>query len=321
MVSLLGQVRLTSASVFLNLVLPASVGVLSVCLRSVPLVLFASGVLCVSFSPGGFFFLGSLSRSVLLPSGPFLVPPGSCSFCPFWLFLAVVPWFLSSVSPSFQFSVPLLLTSSVPSVGGSLSPFLVRSSSLSPCFRLRLLRSVACPVLGLPTMAELLVGSCPFSFSVCLPSAMRCFFVAFLPSGFLPSRTLFPLPLSFLFIPPGLVLPFVSALFRWTLLWLSCLPSRLVCFTIGLSFSLLVPGFSFLLFSFSLCFFLLVPSFPPFSRWSFFSCLASTRLVRILWAVTHAVSSVVLSPISLCSGVFAHHLRLLFFSFSFLDLF
>ena len=151
-------------------------------------VLFASGVLCVSFSPGGFFFLSSLSRSVLLPSGPFLVPPGSCGFRPFWLFLGVVPRFLSSVSPFFQFSVPMLLTSSPPFCWWfSLSPFLGSSSSLLPCFRLRLLRSVACPVLGLPSMA----GSCPFSFSVRLPSTMRCFLVAFLPYGFLPSRPLF----------------------------------------------------------------------------------------------------------------------------------
>ena len=172
---------------FLCLVLPASV-----CLRSVPLSCSLLGF-CVSFSPGGFFFLGSLSRSVLLPSEPFLVPPGLCGFRPFWLFLAVVPWFLSSFSLSFQFSVPLLLTSSPPCRWWFSLPSLAvppLSRPVSSC-----VSSVACPVLGLPSVA----GSCPFSFSVCLPSAMRCFFVAFLPSSFLPSRTLFPLPLCLSF--------------------------------------------------------------------------------------------------------------------------
>ena len=162
-------------------------------------VLFASGVLCVSFSPGGFFFLGSLCRSVLLPSLPFLVYPRSCSFRPSWLFRDVILRFLSSVSPSFQFSVLCCSLRLLPSVGGSLSPFLGRSSSLSPCFRLRLLRSVACPDLGLSFVAGSLVGLCPFSFSVRFPSAMRCFFVALLPSVFLSSRSLFPLLLCLSF--------------------------------------------------------------------------------------------------------------------------
>ena len=291
------------------------------CLGLSPLrssVLFASGVLCVSFSPGGFFFLGSPSRPVLLPSRPFLVPPGSCGFRPFWLFLAVVPLFLSSVSPSFQFSVPLLLDSSPPFRWWfSLSlpwPFLL-SLALFP--------APSPSVCGLSCSGPSFHGWVVSFLFLCVPSfhheVFLCCFSSFRLSAFqdsLPSSVV-----SFLFIPPDLELPFVSALFRWALLRLSCLPSCLVCFTIGLLFSLLVPGFSFLLFPFSLCFFLLVPSFPPFSRWSSFSCLASARLVRVLWAVSYVVSSVVLSLTSLCSGVFACRLRLLCSSFSFLDLF
>ena len=82
---------------------------------------------------------------------------------------------------------------------------------------------------------------CPFYSSVCLPSSMRCFFVSFLSSGFLPSGCLFPCPLSlsswslrvscFLWFPH----------FHWALLRLSCLSSRLVCFAIGLFFPCSFP--------------------------------------------------------------------------------
>ena len=88
--------------------------------------------------------------------------------------------------------------------------------------------------------------------------------LCFLPAFCLPGlsslfRCLSP------FHPSGFSASLVSDLFHWDLLRLSCLPSRLVCFTIGLLFSLLVPGFSFLLFAFSLYFFLFVPWFSPFS--------------------------------------------------------
>ena len=45
-------------------------------------------------------------------------------------------------------------------------------------------------------MAGSPVGLCPFSFSLRLHPSMRCFFVSFLSSGFLPSGCLFPSPLS-----------------------------------------------------------------------------------------------------------------------------
>ena len=209
-------------------------------------VLFASGVLvCLFLLVGSFSLLLCLVRCCFL-LGHFLFLLVSVAFALFGSSLLLFHGScLRSLLPfSSQFLCYSLFL--LPSVSGSLSPFLGRSSSLSPCFRLRLLRSVACPDLGLHSMAVPLVGSCPFSFSVCLSSAMRCFFVAFLPSGFLPSGTLFPLLLC---------LSFSS-------LQVSCFPlfplfsvglffgSRLVCFTIGLLFSLLVPGSSFLLFSF-----------------------------------------------------------------------
>ena len=87
------------------------------------------------------------------------------------------------------------------------------------------------------------VGSFPFSFSLRLHSSMRFFLVSFLSSGFLPSGCLFPSPFSLSLRPSGFrASSLVSALFRWPLLWLSCLSSRLVCFAIGLLLSLLVPG-------------------------------------------------------------------------------
>ena len=120
-----------------------------------------------------------------------------------------------------------------------------------------------------------LVVWCHFCFSVRLPSSRRCFFISFLSSSFsLPD-------VSFLLVPPGFVLTFVSVLS----VGLSYLSSRLVCFAVGLCHSLLVPGSSFLLFSFSLYLLLLMPSFLPLAWWFFFCCLASARLVRFLWVV------------------------------------
>ena len=128
---------------------------------------------------------------------------------------------------------------------------------------------------------------------------MGCFFVPSLVPDFSLAgvsslvRCLFPLgPFGFS------AYSFVSGLFRWALLRLSCLSSRLVCFAIGPFLSLLVPGSSFLLFSFSLRLLLLVPSFTHLARWSSFWCLATARLVRVLRAVYRVVSSVVLfSPL------------------------
>ena len=272
--------------------------------------------------------------------------------CVFFSRWVLFPWF------SVSFGVASFRSISCSSWFVWLSPFLALPCCRSavPVFSLSVLsvlgslvaHSISLPlvVLSLPSLAGPLLSLALFpaqSPSVCglfcsgpsfygwvrsflflrVPSfrheVLLCCFSSFQLSAFqdsLPSSIV-----SFFFIPPGLELPFVSALFRWALLWLSCLPSHLVCFTIGLLFSLLSPGFSFLLFSFSLCIFLLVPSFPPFSRWSSFLCLASACLVRILWAVSFVVSSVVLSLTSLCSGVFARRLRLLCSSFSFLDLF
>ena len=93
------------------------------------------------------------------------------------------------------------------------------------------------------------------------------------------ARCLFPLG------PSGFRASFCFRIFRWALLWLSCLSSRLVCFAVGLFHFLFVPGSSFLLFSFSFNLLLLVPSFPPLARWFSFCCLASARLVRFLWVV------------------------------------
>ena len=79
---------------------------------------------------------------------------------------------------------------------------------------------------------------------------------------------------------------FVSSLFLWALLRLS----RLACLDIGLFLSLLVPGSSFLFFSFSLRLMLLVPSYTPFVRWSSFWYLATARQVGVLRAVSRVVS-------------------------------
>ena len=65
-----------------------------------------------------------------------------------------------------------------------------------PCFRILLLRSVACSALYFSLVAGSLVGWCPFYFSLRLPSSMRCFFVSFLSFSFLPSGCLFPRLLS-----------------------------------------------------------------------------------------------------------------------------
>ena len=175
--------------------LPSSVSPLSVCLCSVPLSCSLLGCSeCIFLPVGSFSLVLRLVRCCFLP-GHFLFLLVRVAFA---LFGSSLLSFCGSCLRSLRsFSSRFLCCSLhlLPSVGGSLSPFLSSSSSLSPCFRLHLLRSVACPVLGLPSMA----GSCPFSFPVCLPSAMRCFLVAFLPSGFLPSRTLFPLLLCLSF--------------------------------------------------------------------------------------------------------------------------
>ena len=196
MVSLLGRVRLDSASVFLRLVLPASVGLLSVCLHSVPLSCLLLGCYVCLFLP-----VGSFSVVLCLVQGFFLL--GHFLFLLVRVAFAIFGSSLLSSRCSclrslLPFSSRFLCCSLhlLPSVGGSLSPFLGRSSSLSPCFRLRLLRSVASG-LGLPSVVGSLVGSCPFP--ECLPSAVKCFFIAFLPSGCLPSRTLFPLLLCLSF--------------------------------------------------------------------------------------------------------------------------
>ena len=125
----LGQVRLTSASVFLGFYFPAYLGILF-CLS--PLrssALFASGVIFVSCSPGELSFSlviylvrGWFSWAFSCSSSFVTLPPF------FWLFLAVFPLFQSSVSSSCSCSVPLLLSSYPLSVRGSLSPFLGRSS-------------------------------------------------------------------------------------------------------------------------------------------------------------------------------------------------
>ena len=136
---------------------------------------------------------------------------------------------------------------------------------------------------------------CPLPFFP-LPPWGASWFPSLVPDFHLPGvsslvRCLFPLG-SFGFRASS----FVSGLFRWALLWLSCLSSRLVCFAVGLFLSLLVPGSSFLLL-FSLRLMLLVPSFTPLARWSSFWCLAAARLVRDLRAVSRVYSVVLLSPL------------------------
>ena len=207
---------------FLRLVLPS---LLSVCLRPVPLScsLLRCSV-CLFLPVGSFSLVLCLVRCCFLP-GHFLFLLVRVAFA---LFGSSLLSFRGSCLRSLRpFSSRFLCCSLhlLPSIGGSLSPFLGSSSSLLPCFRLRLLRSVACPVLGLHSMA----GSCPFSFSVCLPSAVRCFLVAFLPSGSLPSRTLFPLPCVFPFHPSGFSasLCFRSFLLGSSSALLSALSSRL----------------------------------------------------------------------------------------------
>ena len=134
------------------------------------------------------------------------------------------------------------------------------------CFLLFLLSSVS-GFLSLPSSFclgsfRLLCcwGSFPSSF-LCFPchSAFLYCLGAFRP--YCRSGCLFPLgPFGFR------ASSFVSGLFLWARLWRSCLSSRLACFAIGLFLSLLVPGSSFLFFSFSLRLGLLVPSFAPLAR-------------------------------------------------------
>ena len=169
--------------------LPASVSLLSVCLRSIPLSHLLLGCSVCNFLPVGSFslVLCLVRRCFLL--GHFLFLLVRVAFA---LFGSSLLSFCGSCLRSLRpFSSQFLCCSlsSLPLVVLSLSfPWLFLLSLA--LFLARRLRSVACPVLGLPSMA----GSCPFSFSVCLPSAMRCFLVAFLPS-----RTLFPLLLCLSF--------------------------------------------------------------------------------------------------------------------------
>ena len=144
----------------------------------------------------------------------------------------------------------MLLPSSTPFHSWfSLSPFLGRSSSLpSPPLSLPAFGSFSfglwfVRLCTFPYWLHRQLARFPFSFSLRFHSSMRCFLVSFLSSGFLPSGCRFPSPL-FLFLGPSRfrASSLVSALFRWTFLWLFCLSSRLVCFAIGLLLSFLVPG-------------------------------------------------------------------------------
>ena len=91
----LGQVKLTSVSVFLGFYFPAYLGILF-CLSSLrSSALFASGVIFVSCSPGE-FFLGDLSRSGLVFLGVFLfllVRDASALLLAFPCCLSTVPVF------------------------------------------------------------------------------------------------------------------------------------------------------------------------------------------------------------------------------------
>ena len=80
------------------------------------------------------------------------------------------------------------------------------------------------------------------SFAVLPFSSMQYFIISFLGLEFLPFGCLFHSPL---FLPAWSLWVsyffFISGLFLWSLLWLSCVSSRLACFAIGLFLCLLVP--------------------------------------------------------------------------------
>ena len=297
----LGRVRLTSACFFffffffffVSSCLPMLVSFFCLSpLRSSAL--FASGVILVSCSPGELSF----SLVIYLIQGwfswAFLVPLRLCRFRPS-SGSSLLSFHCSSLRSLLPFrswflccSLCILFPLGILSLSLSLPwPFFLTpvTSSVSPCFWALLLRSMASSAVSFSLAAGSLVVWCPFCFSVRLPSSMRCFLFPFLVPVFSLldvsslAHCLFPLG------PSGFRPSFCFRTFRWALLRLSYLSFRLVCFAIGLFHSLLVPGSSFLLFSFSLYLLLLVPSFPPLARWFCFCCLASGRLVRFLWVV------------------------------------
>ena len=135
-------------------------------------------------------------------SWAFLVPPRSWGFRPSSGF-SLLSFRCSSLRSLLPFRSRFLCCSLriLFPLGFSLSlpwPFFLSpvASSVCPCFWILLLRSMASSAMSFSLAAGSLVVWCPFCFSVRLPSSMRCFFVSFLSSSFLPSGCLFPSPLS-----------------------------------------------------------------------------------------------------------------------------
>ena len=118
------------------------------------------------------------------------------------------------------------------------------------------------------------VGSCPFYFSLRLHSSMRCFFVSYLSSLFLPSGCLFPSPLS------------LSSWSLWVSYFLFCFRTFLLGSSSALLSVLLSGLFRLWAFTFLARSRVLVPSLLVFS------------VIDVVGAFVYALSQVVLFLVS-----------------------